>query len=96
MRYYAPIFPQVGTFYFEVFMESIPETTNTWKVCVGIVPMAFQSSQDRHWVGAQHSWGYIAGTGGKCYNSGKSLSYGDPYGEGDVVGVLVNFDEATV
>ena len=48
------------------------------------------------WVGAQQSWSYIMGTGGKCHDSGRSSSYGSKYGRGDRIGVLMDFDNNTL
>lgn len=39
------------------------------------------------------SWGYIGGTGGKCHDSGKSQAYGDEYGEGDIIGIYIDYGE---
>lgn len=58
-------------------------TTNTWRVCICVVPTTFNSESDRIWVGSQKSWGYIGGPGGKCFNS-------------DVIGVLLNFPAKTI
>jgi len=37
-----------------------------WRFIVGVVPPTFPLT----WVGAAESWGYIGGTGGKCFNVG--------------------------
>ena len=39
---------------------------------VGCVPATFTCTGTKQWVGAGESWGYIAGTGGKCFNVPKS------------------------
>ena len=96
IRYVSPILPSWKKWYFSVLIEALPETTNTWKICVGCVPMTFNPKNDRHWVGAQHSWSYIAGTGGKCHNSGKSIPYGEKYDAGDIIGVLLDFTGQTI
>eukprot|EP00484_Ammonia_sp_Unknown_P025557 CAMPEP_0197029718 /NCGR_PEP_ID=MMETSP1384-20130603/9111_1 /TAXON_ID=29189 /ORGANISM="Ammonia sp." /LENGTH=785 /DNA_ID=CAMNT_0042458937 /DNA_START=41 /DNA_END=2398 /DNA_ORIENTATION=+ len=96
IRFIAPILPSFNKFYFSVRVLSLPATTNTWKVCIGAVPIEFNIKADRHWIGSQHSWSYIAGTGGKCYNSGKSVSYGQTYKEKDVISVLLNFEDGKI
>ncbi|MES1908640.1 MAG: hypothetical protein MHM6MM_001536 [Cercozoa sp. M6MM] len=73
-----------------------PSSTNTWRFCVGVVPLSFDFAHDRRWVGAQKSWAYIGGTGGKCRDSGKSTPYGDPFSAGDTIGILLDFDARTV
>lgn len=75
----API-PARGQFYCAVKILKLPETTNTWRICFGAVPIGFKVNAERRWVGSQKSWAYIAGTGGKCFDSGKSVDYGDKYG----------------
>jgi hypothetical protein len=48
------------------------------RLCVGVIPRAFSVVAEKIWVGAQRSWGYIAGTGGaqnfqsQCYFVSKS------------------------
>lgn len=65
-------------------------------MCIGVVSKDFKYNHKKVWVGAQHTWGYIMGTGGKTNNSGKSAKFGDKYNEGDVIGVLMDFDNHTV
>lgn len=74
------------------------KTTNTWRICVGGVPCHWNKygRNDRCWIGSERSWSYISGTGGKCYNSGQSTAYGEPWGLGDRIGVLMNFENMTV
>eukprot|EP01084_Bolivina_argentea_P245807 411459_1 len=96
IRFITAILPSFNKFWFSVKIVSIPHTTNTWQICIGAVPIEFKIEHDRHWIGSQHSWSYIGGTGGKCYNSGKSLNYGDPYGENDIISVLINFENLTI
>lgn len=38
----------------------------------------------------------VAGTGGKCYNSGQSTAYGEKYGVNDVVGVCMDFEKKEI
>ncbi|SPQ95478.1 B30.2/SPRY domain-containing protein [Plasmodiophora brassicae] len=91
----API-PARGQFYCAVKILKLPETTNTWRICFGAVPIGFKVNAERRWVGSQKSWAYIAGTGGKCFDSGKSVDYGDKYVEGDTVGLFLDFDKSTI
>ena len=60
-----------------------PATSNSWRWVVGVVSEDFafsvspapnaHANAKRAWVGAQqNSWGYIAGTGGICHESGTS------------------------
>jgi len=43
-----------------------------WKAIVGVMSHAMDPTGSRQWVGAETSWGYIAGTGGKCHRLAKS------------------------
>lgn len=85
-----------GRRYFEVNILSCPYTTNSWRISVGVVPTTFDTSKKKLWIGAQKSWGYIAGNGAKCHNSGKSLTYGSKFGKGDVIGVLMDFENKAI
>ena len=96
IRFITAVLPSFTKFYFSLKIVSLPSTTNTWKICIGAVPIEFNIKADRHWIGSQSSWSYISGTGGRCFNSGKSLSYGEPYAENDVVSVLLNFENGTI
>ena len=96
IRFISAILPSFNKFYFSIKVVSLPHTTNSWRICIGAVPIAFKVEADRHWIGSQHSWSYISGTGGKCHNSGKSVAYGDPYGEDDVISMLLNFDNQRI
>jgi len=96
IRFGTVILPSFNKFFYSIKVLSLPSTTNTWKICIGAVPIEFNIEADRHWIGSQHSWSYIAGTGGKCNNSGKSVNYGEKYKEGDVVSVLLDFDNGTI
>eukprot|EP01006_Ploeotia_vitrea_P052211 TRINITY_DN67660_c9_g12_i2.p1 TRINITY_DN67660_c9_g12~~TRINITY_DN67660_c9_g12_i2.p1 ORF type:complete len:1039 (+),score=601.97 TRINITY_DN67660_c9_g12_i2:75-3191(+) len=72
-------------------------TSNTWRFIIGVVPAKFpRKGKAKEWVGAHGSWGYIAGTGGKCHNVAKSQPYGHKYGADDVVSVALDFDERTI
>ena len=53
---------------FDVELVDCPKTNNSWQVIVGVVPPTFTCSGTKQWVGAGDSWGYIGGTGGKCFN----------------------------
>jgi len=66
-----------------------------WRFIIGVIPASFPVG-GKEWVGAHSSWGYIAGTGGKCHQVAKSLPYGEPYGGGDVIGISLDFDRATI
>lgn len=70
-------------------------TTNTWRYILGVIPTTFPAA-GKEWVGAHGSWGYIAGTGGKCHQVAKSMPYGEVYGGGDVVGIALDFDQKTI
>ena len=69
-----------------------PATSNTWRFILGVVPAALDCGGPKQWVGTGGSWGYIAGTGGKCHVSAKSEEYGEKYGDGDVIGVQMDFE----
>ena len=49
--------------YFDFKIEKAPPTTNSWAICVGWVPTTFKIAHAQRWVGAQHSYGFIGGTG---------------------------------
>jgi len=85
-----------GRRYFEILIKELPNSSNSWKICIGVVPKKFDFGHKKLWVGAQGSYGYIGGTGGKCHDQSKSISYGAKYGKGDKVGVLLDFDNHTV
>lgn len=87
---------ETGRRYVELVIESVGSTQNSWQLCVGCVPATFSLAHDKLWIGAQGSWGYIAATGGKCRLIGKSEKYARPFGAGDRVGVLMDFDNKTV
>ena len=69
-----------------------PATSNTWRFILGVVPASLDCGGPKQWVGTGGSWGYIAGTGGKCHVSAKSEEYGERYGDGDVVGIEMDFE----
>jgi len=96
IRFATVILPSFNKFFYSIKVLTLPSTTNTWKMCIGAVPMEFNIEADRHWIGSQHSWSYISGTGGKCHNSGKSVNYGEKYSTGDVISVLLDFDDGTI
>ena len=82
---------------FTVTVLASPKTPNSWRMIVGVVPASFTCTGSKQWVGAGGSWGYIGGTGGKCYNEPKTKPYGDVWGEvGDVVQVRLDLDKGTV
>ena len=70
-------------------------TTNTWKCIVGVISTAYPA-KGKEWVGAHGSWGYIGGTGGKCHQVATSKPYGEPFGAGDVIAILCDFDQNTI
>lgn len=83
--------------FFQVEILKNPPTPNRWQLIVGVAPQNFAViSGGRQWVGAAESWGYIAGTGGKCANEPKSVPYGAAYGAGDVIGVQLDFSAGTI
>jgi len=65
---------------FSILVEKTEETTNSWRFIAGVAPVEFTCSGSKQWLGSQNSWGYIAGTGGKCYNIGKSEHYASKWG----------------
>ena len=75
---------------------SDPHTSNTWRFIIGVVPSSLDVSGPKQWVGTGGSWGYIAGTGGKCHNQAKSEEYGAKYGEGDIIGLVMDFEQRTL
>ena len=78
-------------------IDSLTPTGNSWKVCVGVVGADFNEKADRAWVGSQlNSWSYICGTGGTCHNSGQSVAYGEKYGDGDIIGISLDFEKAQI
>jgi len=82
---------------FEVEITQSPKTPNSWMMIVGVVPTTFTCSGSKQWVGAGESWGYIAGTGGKCFNVPRSTPYGETYGlVGDVIRCTMDFEQSTV
>jgi len=87
-----------GINFFEVEVLEDCITTNSWRICVGGVPTYWNKygKNDRCWIGSERSWSYISGTGGKCYNMGQSSAYGDCWGHGDRIAVLMNFENMSV
>ena len=79
-----------------VKLVSDPATSNTWRFIIGVTPNALDCSGPKQWVGTGGSWGYIAGTGGRCHHAAKSEAYGEKYHEGDVIGVVMDFDARTL
>jgi len=85
-----------GSQAFEVTMVQAPTTPNNWQIIIGVVPEVFDCKGPKQWVGALKSWGYIAGTGGKCHNAPSSEAYGEKFGEGDRIRVQLDFDKGTI
>ncbi|ETO16421.1 hypothetical protein RFI_20918, partial [Reticulomyxa filosa] len=92
------VFGLDGLAEFSLLIEKMENTTNSWKFMAGIAPESFTCQNNKQWLGAQKSWGYIAGTGGKCYDVGKSLSYGEKWGArvGDCVTVIADAKNKTI
>ena len=76
---------------------------------MGVLPTEVDCAGAKQWVGTNSSWGWIAGTGGKCHNEAKrfvflitpaslvsSMTYGEKFGLGDVVGICLDFDAGTI
>ena len=42
-----------GQFYMSIKVNSLPETSNTWRISVGVVPLSFKINNERRWVGSQ-------------------------------------------
>ena len=38
---------------------------------IGVIPASLDCTGSKQWVGTNGSWGYIAGTGGKCHMQAK-------------------------
>eukprot|EP01084_Bolivina_argentea_P249975 418637_1 len=81
---------------FEFVILTDAATSNSWKIMVGVVPMEFNPRRSQKWLGSQNSWGYIAGTGDKCFATGKSVKYGKKYGEGDTIKCSLDFEARTI
>jgi len=91
-------FDKMGNAEFSVLTERSENTSNSWKFMVGIAPEDFVCNGSRQWLGSQKSYAYIGGTGGKCYDNPKSISYGSKWGSkvGDVVTVKANLQKKTI
>ncbi len=85
-----------GSHFFEVYIEALGATSNSWNMCVGIVPLDFDPCNDKVWIGAQKSWSYIAGNGHRVYDGANAVPYGEAYGKGDTIGVLLDFDRQSI
>merc|ERR1711941_242598 len=85
-----------GRRYFEFVIKANAATVNSWKLVVGLVNNKFRLNAGKIWIGAQNTWGYIAGTGGKVHASGRSVSYGGKFGKNDRIGILMDFDNRTI
>eukprot|EP01084_Bolivina_argentea_P100315 180137_1 len=72
--------PATGANEFTALVERAENTSNSWKFMVGIAPDEFTCNGSRQWLGSQKSYAYIGGTGGKCYDNPKSISYGSKWG----------------
>jgi len=91
-------FDKGGDAEFSVLCERSENTSNSWKFMVGLAPEDFVCNGSRQWLGSQKSYAYIGGTGGKCYDNPKSISYGTKWGSkvGDVVAVKANVTKKTI
>jgi len=79
-----------GVHYWEIAVENFKDGPNTWRLCVGVLPEGTDCSKQTRVV----SWSFIAGSGKKVSNNAQfGKTYGDPYGKGDTVGVLLDMDE---
>ncbi len=83
---------------FSVLVERAQNTSNSWKFMVGIAPDEFTCNGSRQWLGSQKSYAYIGGTGGKCFDNTKSISYGNKWGTkiGDSITVISNQQRKTI
>jgi len=82
---------------FTLLVERSEDTTNSWQFIGGVAPVEFRCSGNKQWLGSQGSWGYIAGTGGKCYQQPKSENYGLKWGKpGDVMTCRINAQRKTI
>jgi len=76
---------------FSVLVEKVENTTNSWRFIAGVAPTNFSCVGAKQWLGSQSSWGYIAGTGGKCFNVGKSEQYANKWiSPGSLVTIRMN------
>eukprot|EP00475_Leptophrys_vorax_P022175 TRINITY_DN30176_c0_g1_i1.p1 TRINITY_DN30176_c0_g1~~TRINITY_DN30176_c0_g1_i1.p1 ORF type:complete len:1071 (+),score=235.80 TRINITY_DN30176_c0_g1_i1:49-3213(+) len=76
--------------------EKSPQTTNSWKASVGLVPQSFIPKGKLQWLGSQNSWAYIAGSGCKCNGSAVATPYGERFDEGDEITVFADFANGKV
>jgi hypothetical protein len=82
---------------FSIEILGSPASPNSWRLIVGVVPASFTCTGNKQWVGASESWGYIAGTGGKCFNQPKSILYGESFGSvGDRITVRMDWSKGTI
>eukprot|EP00488_Nonionellina_sp_1-RS-2012_P003408 TRINITY_DN7240_c0_g1_i1.p1 TRINITY_DN7240_c0_g1~~TRINITY_DN7240_c0_g1_i1.p1 ORF type:complete len:210 (-),score=53.81 TRINITY_DN7240_c0_g1_i1:38-595(-) len=84
-----------GRHSFEIHILADPKTSNQWKYIFGVAPIAFNPNRTA-WLGSQHSWGYIGGTGGKCHSVGKSIAYGKKFGKNDRIKCQVDFKSKSI
>jgi len=72
-------------------------TSNTWKIIVGLVTETFQFRLDA-WIGIVSGWGYISQNGRKVspIEAAGGEVYGFPYGLGDSLAVLVDFESDSI
>ena len=85
-----------GRSYFEFHIIADSKTTNTWRFCLGAVPVSFDvRSKQKKWVGSQGSWGFAA-VGETCNDAVSGLKYGQNYRQDDVIGVSLDFPAKTI
>eukprot|EP01084_Bolivina_argentea_P251843 422545_1 len=84
-----------GRHSFEIQIIDDVKTGNRWKYIFGVVPLSFDPKKIA-WLGSQNSWGYIGGTGGKIYQDGKSIKYGEKYGVNDRIKAEIDFNKHTI
>lgn len=85
-----------GVHRFDVKIVCDAGTTNTWKMCIGLVSSQFDATSPKGWLGGPGTYAYIAGTGGKAHIDQQSQKYGRPFTTNDVVSVIADFENHTV
>jgi len=84
-----------GKHSFEIHIINDTKTSNQWKYIFGVAPVSFDPKRTA-WLGSQHSWGYIGGTGGKCHIHGKSIAYGKRFGGQDRIKCVLDFGKRSI
>jgi len=73
--------------------------SNSWKIIVGVVGKYFNFSRGSAWIGMNTGWGYVSENGMKVKPGPTvelGIAYGESFKEGDVIGVLVSFENSSI